>query len=242
MKSAAVILTNFRRPENIPRQLGSLKAMLEIFDVFLIDNADHPTNLRKRMDVEGWYTYIENGRNLGAGFRFLFSSSLPHDFIIAVDDDVFPTVHQLSLIYEGLRREPLRVHGLWGLKLDLSSTSRRLKGGIREHGETVHVVSRVYGYTPETAFKSVAIAHKVGFASWREIGPTDDILLSAASVEPPWCHGINELTVCETSDKDGIATWKSEGFFRRRNQLIDELLTLGLLSPSYDHSAAPGII
>jgi hypothetical protein len=63
----------------------------------------------------------------------------------------------------------------------------------------------------------------MGFDSWKDIGPTD-ILLSAASIGAPICHGIDDLSVCETSDPIGIATWKNAGFDPARTALIDRLL------------------
>ena len=63
----------------------------------------------------------------------------------------------------------------------------------------------------------------MGFDSSKDIGPTD-ILLSAASIGAPICHGIDDLSVCETSDPIGIATWKNAGFDPARTALIDRLL------------------
>jgi hypothetical protein len=227
MKKAAILLTNYLRPKSLERQLTTFKAVRDIFEIYVIDNSTRDVNLRRRINIENWYTYIENGVNLGAGYRFLMSSGLPHDFIIAVDDDIFLTIDQLLLLYEALRSNPDRVHGVWGQTLDFQLKGHPLKGGICKETKAVHVISRVYAYTPQISLRSMCVARDVGFASWWDIGPTDDILLSAASFESPLCHAVDELSVCETADTEGIATWRTAGFFASRNILIEKLLRLG---------------
>jgi hypothetical protein len=229
MTKVAIILTNYLRPLNVPKQLSLLTGARDEFDFIVIDNASRPVNLRSRGLVEGWYTYIENGDNYGAGFRFLLSCGLPYDYIIAVDDDVFLTENQLLTVHEGLVREDSRVHGIWGQILTERSPRRRLTGGSSSNTCCVNVISRVYGYTPQTAFRALGIAQDMGFSCWRDIGPTDDILLSAASDGFPVCHGTDSLAVCETSDADNVATWKQRGFYPARNALIDKLVAVGLM-------------
>jgi hypothetical protein len=229
MNQAAVILTNYRRPDNVPRQLELLAGARGEFDFIVIDNADRGHNLRSRITVEDWYVYVENRANLGAGYRFLISCGLPYDAIIAIDDDVFLGQDQLALIHVGIRREPSRVHGVWGQDLTKNAARRELPGGYSHANRTASVISRVYGYTPRIAFKAMAIARQMGFDSWKDIGPTDDILLSAASEGAPICHGIDRLSVCETSNTEGIATWKTAGFDPARTVLIDKLLAAHLL-------------
>lgn len=230
MKKAAVILTNYLRPDNVPRQLSLLADARSEFDFIVIDNANSGQNLRSRGKVEDWYIYLENRMNLGAGYRFLISCGLSYQAIIAIDDDVFLTRDQLSLIHAGICREPKRVHGVWGQRLTTNALRRELPGGYSRETRGVNVISRVYGYTPQIAFKAIAMARQIGFCSWTSIGPTDDILLSAASEGAPVCHGIDNLSVCETSNTEGIATWKTAGFDPARTMLIDRLLEADLLN------------
>jgi len=39
VKEAAIILTNFRRPASVSRQLADCRHLAELFDIFVIDNA-----------------------------------------------------------------------------------------------------------------------------------------------------------------------------------------------------------
>jgi hypothetical protein len=227
MKKAALLLTNYLRPGSLQKQLRTLKSVRDTFDIYVIDNSDRRSNLRHKIALENWYYYIENGTNLGAGYRFLMSSGLPHEFLIAIDDDIFLTIDQLSFLYQALRADPNRLHGVWGQTLDFKSEGHLLRGGLQGKTVAVQVISRVYAYTPQIAFRSICVAKEAGFTTWRDIGPTDDILLSAASFEAPICHAVADLSVCNTSDADGIATWKTKGFFPARDRLIDKLLELG---------------
>jgi hypothetical protein len=232
MKKAAILLTNYLRPKSLETQLTTFRAVRDVFEIYVIDNSIRDVNLRQHVTIEDWYTYIEHGINLGAGYRFLMSGSLPHDFLIAIDDDIFLTVDQLFLLYNALRADPDRVHGVWGQTLDFQLKGHPLKGGIHKETKAVHVISRVYAYTPEISFRSMCIARDVGFTAWRHIGPTDDILLSAASFEPPLCHAVDELRVCETADTEGIATWRRDGFFAARDAVIEKLLKFGFFHGS----------
>jgi len=39
VKEAAIILTNFRRPASVSRQLADCRHLAELFDIFVTDNA-----------------------------------------------------------------------------------------------------------------------------------------------------------------------------------------------------------
>jgi hypothetical protein len=229
MNDAAIILTNYRRPRNLPRQLLKVKQLANSFDVFVIDNSDRKNKMRNFVAIEDWYTYIENGLNLGAGYRFIFSCSLPHKRIIALDDDIFLEPEQIVALSDAIFREPQRVHGVWGQTIELDSERHRLKVETSEHKCSVDVISRVYAYAPKIAFLAVCLAERLGFSSWADIGPTDDILLSAASMARPIRHALGPWSVCETSDSVEIALWRSAGFFPARDRIIDQLLERGYL-------------
>lgn len=234
MKKAAVILTNYRRPANLPKQLSMLADVRGEFDVIVVDNADHGRSLRSQIDIEDWYIYLENGTNLGGGYRILISCGLSYDALVAIDDDVFLSTDQVLLIKRAILEEPERLHGFWGQGVARNSDRRELPGFYSPQTRVVSVVSRVYGYTPRLAFKAVAVAQQLGFPTWADIGWTEDILLSAASKNAPICHGIDQLATCETSNLVGIATWKNPGFDAERNGVIDRLLDLDLLTLHHD--------
>jgi len=74
----------------------------------------------------------------------------------------------------------------------------------------------VYAFSRTQAAAALGLAGQLWVASWADIGPQDDVLLSCASPKPRLCRDLGALRPCATSNQPGIASWTSEGFGERR--------------------------
>lgn len=216
----AVVLTNYRRAANLPRQIEAARALRPAVDIVVIDNAeDQPLSARADVNLEGVH-YIRPGRNMGAGHRFMLASRMPHALIACIDDDLFPTPAQIETLFAALAAEPDRVHGYWG------ENYRNIAGYIwcqaPLHGKArdVDVLNRFYVFTPAHARRAIALAAAVGYPDWYAIGPTDDILVSHGGARRPRCHNVGQMDDCDTSNSDGVAVWRRPGFYEARRAII----------------------
>jgi hypothetical protein len=111
--SMAVIVLNYKRPQNIGRIADAAREALPDAPIFIIDQGE-PDALRARGDIPWSEVWLQRAEvNRGAGARVPLASRLPFDFYIAIDDDVFLTPGQIGRLAELMRAEPDRAHGIW---------------------------------------------------------------------------------------------------------------------------------
>jgi hypothetical protein len=117
------------------------------------------------------------------------------------------------------------VHGVWG-----EDINPRSKLGFKTHlcneNREVDILNRLYVLTPALAKRAIALAELCGHPDWSKIGPIDDIFISYAGTRKPACHDVGPLEDCPSSDQEGIASWRSRGFFEHRKQIIARLCAL----------------
>src|SRR5262245_40320532 len=87
----AVILLNYRRPQNIGRIVRLVREALPTAPIYIVDNGEDPA-FRNRDDVPWDQVWLRTPpTNLGAGVRLELASQLPYDHFLAIDDDLFPS-------------------------------------------------------------------------------------------------------------------------------------------------------
>lgn len=219
----AIIVTNYKRPQNLPRIVRQCLESTYRPDVIVIDNADDDS-LRDALDLSsGRVDYRPNYGNVGAGHRFTVAAGLPHRTVIALDDDLFLTAKQIDRLIEAYETDPGRVHGVWGeaiVRKDGKAFIENAKFGM--NGE-IDIVDRAYAFDPALAAVARDMVGRLGFADWIEAAPADDVLLSFASDRKPRIHDFGALENCATSDAEGIAQWRQKNFHERRWNIIMQI-------------------
>ena len=232
--SLAVILLNYRRPQNIGPIARAAREALPEAPILILDQADDDS-LRHRQDVPWNEVWLSRAReNLGAGARVPLTARLPFDLYVAIDDDCFLTPAQIRRLAEAASAEPDRAHGVWGERLEMHQDGAQLRPGMTRMNAAVSNLNRVYAFSRAQAAAAIALSAEVGFDAWREVRVGNDIFLSCASAKAPLCHDLGEIDYCPTSDAPGIAVWRSEGFMERRLDIYRRLVAakgIALFSP-----------
>jgi hypothetical protein len=224
--SLAVIIQNYKRPQNIGLVTQTARAALPGAPILLIDQADDDS-LRSRTDIPWdavWYQ--KAAVNRGAGARVPIAASLPFDLYIAIDDDVFLTPPQLATLAGRLAAEPDRAHGIWGQRVERNGERLSFRSNLGKMDAAFSILNVVYAFSRGQAEAAIALAGRLALPAWPERDPIDDILLSCASAKAPLCHNVGPLAFCATSTKPGIATWKEADFERRRMEIVGRLAAL----------------
>jgi hypothetical protein len=223
--SYAIILTNYARPWNLPRQVEICRQTTSPARIFLIDNSETPEGSNLPPFACDDITLLRAGRNMGNGRRFALAATLPQRLVMCIDDDIFPDPAQIDALFTRAAHEPDRVHGVWG-----EDINPRSKLGFKTHlcneNREVDILNRLYVLTPALAKRAIALAELCGHPDWSKIGPIDDIFISYAGTRKPACHDVGPLEDCPSSDQEGIASWRSRGFFEHRKQIIARLCAL----------------
>jgi len=202
--SLAVIILNYRRPQNIGLITRAAREALPDAAIFVLDQADRD-GLRERTDVDWDQIWFRQAAvNKGAGVRVPVAAQLPFDHWIAIDDDTLLTPDQIARLAGRLRDEPDRAHGVWGQRLEAIEGQIVFRNAMHGIDAVMSTLNQVYAFSGDQARAAMALSTRLGFASWDEVGPADDFILSCASPKPP--------------------LWKSEGFLEHRVEVTRRLM------------------
>ena len=218
--SVAILLTNYRRPWNLPRQIDAGLRSTRKPDIYLIDNAEDQALEGSPTIPFDRITYLRSPTNLGAPHRFFVAATLPHDVIVAIDDDILLTSSQIDRLIAEFEADPDRVHGIWGQECRIVGGELKSKPGIRGVTREVEVLNRVYVCSPAHARAAIALSRRLGYATWQDIPSSDDAFLSYAAPKKPMCHELGPLEDCPSSNDPRIAVWRRPGFVETRRKLI----------------------
>jgi hypothetical protein len=222
--SLAVIILNYRRPQNIATLAAAARQALPAAPIFVLDQAEHD-GLRERDDIAWHEVWFQRAlKNKGAGVRVALASRLPFDHWIAIDDDTLLTADQIGALSERLRAEPDRAHGVWGQRLEWVDGQMQFRNAMHNLDAAMSTLNQVYAFSKDQAAAAIALSARLGFASWDDIGPVDDFILSCASPKPPLCHDLGPIALCPTCDQAGVALFKTEGFLERRIDIAQRLM------------------
>jgi hypothetical protein len=220
----AVIILNYRRPQNIGRIVAAAREALPDAPILVYDQGERDDFLQ-RDDIPWSEVWVQHARvNGGSGARLMLASRLPFDFYIAIDDDTFLTPRQIRRLADLVRGEPDRAHGVYGQRLELSEGKIGWRNGIVRIDGAVSILNLAYAFSKRQAVAAIELAVRHGFASWIDIGSLDDVMLSCASAKPPLCHDLGDVAQCPTSAQPGVAQWVGAGFRERRVAAAGKLL------------------
>jgi hypothetical protein len=224
--SLAVIILNYRRPQNIGLIARAAREALPDAAIFILDQADRD-GLRQRTGIDWDQVWFQRAAvNRGAGVRVPMAAHLPFEHWIAIDDDTMLTAKQIGALAERLRDEPDRAHGVWGQRLELNEGQIELRSALYGVDATMSVLNRVYAFSAAQARAAIALSARLDYTSWDEAGPVDDFLLSCASPKPPLCHDLGAIAQCPTTDEPEIAVWRRDGFLEHRIEVIRRLIAI----------------
>jgi hypothetical protein len=222
--SLAVIILNYRRPQNIGRIAAAAREALPEAAIFILDQAE-TDDLRARDDVAWGEVWLRRAAvNKGAGARVPLAASLPFEHFLAIDDDTFLTPRQIAALVERFRAEPDRAHGIFGQRIEVVDGTISLRNELSRIDAALSMLNQVYVFSRRQAQAAIALSARLGFASWDAVGPTDDILLSCAADKPPLCHELGPIAVCPSWNRPGVAVWRSGGFMDARWDVLGRLL------------------
>jgi hypothetical protein len=238
--SLAVIILNYKRPQNIGRIVAAAREALPAAPILIYDQGERE-DFRRRQDIPWSEVWVQHAKvNRGSAARLMLASRLPFDFYVAVDDDTFLTPHQIRRLAELVRGEPDRAHGVFGQRLELIDGKIAWRHGIRGINGAVSVLNLAYAFSGNQARAAMELAVRLGFASWVDIGMLDDVMLSCASVKPPLCHDLGGIEECPTSSQPGVAQWVEAEFSERRVAVANQLLAANQIAVFSPMTIRPG--
>jgi hypothetical protein len=228
--SLAVIILNYKRPQNIGRIVAAAREALPEAPIHIYDQSERE-DFRLRDDIPWEEVWVQHAKvNGGSGARLMLATRLPFEFYVAIDDDTFLSPQQVRRLAELVRGESDRAHGVYGQRLELIEGKIAWRNGMWGIDGAVSILNLAYAFSRNQAAAAMELAMRLGLATWVDIGLLDDVMLSCASVKPPLCHNLGGIEQCPTSSQPGIAQWVEAKFAERRDAAANQLLVAGRIA------------
>ena len=222
----SVILLNYARPTNIEIQLR-IVLCCDFVDEVILSNNNPDCDLSSFVSTnDPRLKIISQEKRKFPSVRFELGRLAKNNFIVAIDDDLFPRPDHIQKLFESLKAEPKIPHG-WGGEvygIDHADSDGQSKLKIAEFKKYVdaEVDSLVW------AFAFTKKINERYFQILSEIGETNELLsysedvpLSFSGEGPAKIHSSKKIRHCPTSLDDSIALHKQSGFGTKRVELVE---------------------
>jgi hypothetical protein len=224
--TTAVILLNWKRPQNIGRLVRTAHEALPEAAIFVVDQAEGPDRLAARDDVPLELCWLRSQANAGCGARIKLAAELPFDHFLCTDDDLFLSAEQIRALIGKLRDEPERAHGIIGQRL-IRTGPDKYRVSFVQGDQEVSILNQIYAFTGARARATLELGRSAGYRDWSEVMCTDDILLSCAGPGAPRSHDLGPWEQCPTASAQEVATYQAAGFHDERTELLKRLIAGG---------------
>ncbi|MBX9688089.1 MAG: hypothetical protein K2X27_15385 [Candidatus Obscuribacterales bacterium] len=210
-----IVLLNYKRPQNIPIILESIKNQSVPARVFLFNNGGINVNAE---DID---CYEESPVNLGCMARWKMAQKASTPYLMSLDDDIcFKRNDALEKIIQSLEKQdnPNRAIGFFGLrfkKLPIYTMGKNMEVGINQGNEDLHVdivKGRVMAFRKD-------LLDGLNFPEERE----DDIYLSALFAKKKRRFHRLPLALADsfTELEDfGVGNWQEPIHYSSRNRAV----------------------
>lgn len=215
------IVLSFRRPYNIDPIVRVLLKTPSIAKV-IVSNNNPAYRMSDWISVrDPRISIIEQVTAKPAHVRYgIAAREKTYSKFLAVDDDLFVKPSQLEKVCESLRTDPSRPYGIAGQIYD--SWRGMLYHNINDRTQKVDILNRIYAFTSEHVENFFAIAREAGYRpdteQWK-FSHWDDLFLSFSGKMPQVIFTGTYLD-CPSQAEDGVAVWRTSGFFRLRLPIL----------------------
>jgi hypothetical protein len=216
----SVILPSYARPRNIDLILSAVVACDFVSEI-IVSNNNPAVPLEQFLHVhDPRIRIVHQPRRTPASVRFDLSRHAAEPWILAIDDDIFPSARQVRSLFERLVAAPHAVHGYGGEIWGDPPAKATYRAILRPRG-TVGVDSLIWAFAytrdhVETYFDMLA---QLGIEN-AELKSSEDVPLSFAGRGPALIHGVGPICRCPSESEPEIATWMRPGFFEHRRELV----------------------
>lgn len=215
-------VANFHRPQNIALIVRSLLACPSINRIIVSNNNPASHLARWFHPSSDHVTILQHDTAQSCSMRHVHLNAFPSPFYLIIDDDLFLLPNQIEGVLKELRADPSRPHGLFGQQRD----GEGFRMGMQRLNQDIDVISRMYAFTAahhENFFRVAAEAGMPeGHPDW-SLSSFDDVILSFTGTKKPRMHDVGPLVDCPSQGAKSVATWRTNGFFERRDSVYRQL-------------------
>lgn len=226
-----VILTSFKREENLPFIVESVLALPYVTEVILTNNNPAQQVDVARFTADPRFRLISQEQPTACGYRYDLARASSGERFIVIDDDIFLSPQQVDLLYSRFLENPDVPHGVQGQvwESDPESEAPRPFVGERE----VDVLNRVYLVNRKILNTMYHILGKFGLHNAAEVHNAEDLFVSFSGTGRPRIHDVGKWVDCPTGYKTDTAIFLNRPNFHEERNLIFNHLQRLRLDPDY---------
>lgn len=216
----SVIVPSYLRPRNIDLILSAVVACRFVSEI-VVTNNNPDVPLDRFIHVrDPRVRIVHQPRRTPASVRFDLSLTAAERWIVAIDDDVFPSARQVRMLFERLLAAPHAVHGFGGEVWGDPPSAATYRPVLRPRG-TVAVGTLIwaFAYTRDHVATYFDMLDRLRIVN-AELTSSEDVPLSFAGRGPALIHGVGPLCRCPSDADPAVATWLRPGFFEHRRELV----------------------
>lgn len=215
-----MVLPSYARPRNIDLILSAVVAC-EFVSEIIVSNNDPAVPLDRLIHVrDPRIRLVQQPRRTPASVRFDLARTAAEPWVLAIDDDVFPSAPQIRALFDRLVAAPQAVHGYGGEVWGDPPAAATYRAVRHPRGAVpVDTLMWAFAYTRDHVETYFDMLSRLGIDN-AELKSSEDVPLSFAGRGPAMIHGVGSLRRCPSESEPGIATWKRAGFFEHRLELV----------------------
>lgn len=215
-----VILPSYARPGNIDLILSAVVACDFVSEI-IITNNNPAIRLEEHLHVsDPRIRLVRQPRLTPASIRFDLSREAREPWILAIDDDVFPSPKQIRALFRHVLARPEQVHGYGGEVWGDPPSRATYRHMSRPRGtQPVDTLVWAFAYTRAHVEEYFRLLARLGIENF-ELKSSEDVPLSFAGEGSALIHGVGLFCRCPSESDPAVATWLRPGFFQHRLELV----------------------
>jgi glycosyltransferase involved in cell wall biosynthesis len=236
----SVILPSYGRPRNIDLILSAVVACDFVSEI-IVTNNNPEVSLEQFFHVhDPRIRIIHQPRRTPVSVRFDLSRTAAEPWILAIDDDVFPSARQIRMLFQRLLAAPHAVHGyggeVWG-----DPPAKATYRAVRWPRGTfaVDTLMWAFAYTRDHVKTYFDMLDQLGIEN-ADLKSSEDVPLSYAGRGPALIHGVGPMCRCPSDSEPDVATWMRPGFFEHRLDLVARCRAIQAARTSHSPTQARG--
>lgn len=228
-EECVAVVASYLRPHNINTILATL-IKCKFVRKIVLSNHNPDVAIEDYIDCQDDRIQVLNSNDRKyCGYRFKIANSLPAEYFIILDDDVFMFPEQVRTLFSHLVNDPAAPHGFHGI---LYVRSKNNKGNgrcrhIARREAVVDVLHQGYAVTHSHIEQMIRIAKSISESQPDGIGDplryADDILISLSGRDKARIHKFAPILMCPTALQAKVSVCRQPGFDQKRGALLSYL-------------------
>jgi hypothetical protein len=220
------VIASYLRPENIQTIVNAL-VKCKFIGKIVISNQNPDITMEDYVDTEDDRVLILNSlKREYPGYRFKVASTLPGEYFMILDDDIFMFPEQIRRFFSHLVSDPSVPHGFHGTRyVPIAGKAGRFRyEHIAGREAVVDILHQGYAVSDDHIKRMLEIgcllAEQERFKSEGQTNFVDDIMISFSSNNRARVHNLAPILTCPTSLVADIAVSGQADFDLNRDMVF----------------------